>query len=117
MWLPMSEVAERTSWAARRVDLRADTVLLAIAILAGSVLLGIQLGAVAARPTEFAECAEFSADWFQRREGFSQPVAREQLVVAIENARGLGEAGDVARLVEILAKRDAVVVSMCTGSN
>lgn len=91
--------------------------LLAIAIVAGSAFLGTQIGAVAARPTEFAECAAFSADWFQRREGFARPIPREQLVAAIEKARGLGEGEDAARLAGMLSKRDNVVVSMCTASN
>jgi hypothetical protein len=113
----MLEVTENVSRAGHRVVPKADTVLLAIAIVAGSAFLGTQLGAVAARPTEFAECAEFSADWFQRREGFSRPIPRAQLVAAIEKAQGLGEAEDAARLAGMLASRDDVVVSMCAPSN
>ena len=95
---------------------RADTMLLGIAIVAGSVVLGGQLGAVAARPTEFAECAKFSADWFQRRQGFAQPVAREDLIAALERARARGEGEVASRLAGMLAKRDAIVVSLCTAS-
>lgn len=113
----MSDVARRVAREGWWAVPRADAMLLAIAMVAGSLFLGTQLGEVAARPTEFAECAEFSADWFQRREGYARPIPREQLVAAIEKARGLGEAEDAARLVGMLSKRDDVVMSMCSASN
>ncbi len=62
---------------------RVETVILAVAIVACSVFVGNRLEMFAKRPTDFAACAEFAAEWAQRREGLLQPVLREQLVASL----------------------------------
>jgi hypothetical protein len=101
----------------RREIMRAETVILALAIVSCSVLVGNRLDALAARPTDFSACASFAVEWAQRREGLQQPIPRDQLIASMEKARSLGQVGDVARMAELLAGRDDLVMTMCAPSN
>lgn len=66
-WLSPAMVASLTKRSGVGI-LRVEVLVLAAAVLLGSWGVGEKLGALAARPTEFAECASLVAGWMASRE-------------------------------------------------